>query len=89
MSESLFTEIPTAIITLFTLMNPFALLGIYLVLTKNYSNKNRKYLLVVMVIAVNIVLFAFLYAGIEILDFFGVDIAGFTTAGGLIILLIG
>lgn len=89
MSESLFTEIPTAIITLFTLMNPFALLGIYLALTKNYSNKNRKYLLVVMVIAVNIVLFAFLYAGIEILDFFGVDIAGFTTAGGLIILLIG
>ena len=89
MPEVLFTEIPTAIVALFALMNPFPLLGIYIALTKNHTKQNRKHLLIVMVIAINLVLFAFLYTGTEILNFFGIDIAGFTVAGGFVILLIG
>ena len=70
-------------------MNPFALLGIYINLTQKYSLPEKKKILVVMVIAVNIILFVFLFTGTKLLNFFGVDIAGFTMAGGIIIFLIG
>ena len=42
-----------------------------------------------MVLAINAILFVFLFTGTQLLNFFGVDIAGFTMAGGIIIFLIG
>lgn len=82
-------EIPNSITVLFALMNPFALLGIYINLTEKYKPAAKKKILVVMVLAVNCILFVFLFIGTQLLDFFGVDIAGFTMAGGIIIFLIG
>lgn len=70
-------------------MNPFALLGIYINLTQKYTPPERKKILVVMVLALNVILFVFLFTGTKLLSFFGVDIAGFTMAGGVIIFLIG
>ena len=87
--ENLFSESVNAVIVLFALMNPFSLLGIYLPLTNRFSSKDRRKILIVMIVAINIILFSFLFFGLEILGFFGVDIAGFTTAGGVIIFLIG
>lgn len=89
MQDTLAIEIPNAITVLFALMNPFALLGIYINLTSKYQPKERKKILLVMVAAVNVILFVFLFSGIQLLHFFGVDIAGFTMAGGIIIFLIG
>jgi len=86
---NLAAEIPNAITVLFALMNPFALLGIYINLTEKYKSSARKKILLVMVLAVNGILFAFLFTGTQLLNFFGVDIAGFTMAGGIIIFLIG
>jgi len=85
----LIAEIPNSITVLFAIMNPFALLGIYINLTQKYSPSAKKKILVVMVIALNVILFIFLFTGLDLLNFFGVDIAGFTTAGGIIILLMG
>lgn len=76
-------------IALFALMNPFSLLGIYLDITQKFSELYKKKLLLVMIIAVNIILFSFLFGGEELLGFFGVDLAGFTVAGGIIIFLMG
>lgn len=89
MEGSLATEIPNSITILFALMNPFALLGIYINLTEKYKPKEKKKILVVMVLAINTILFVFLFTGTQLLNFFGVDIAGFTMAGGIIIFLIG
>lgn len=83
------TDIPNSIIILFALMNPFALLGIYINLTKKYPSNSRKKILYVMVLSVNVILFVFLFTGTQLLEFFGVDLAGFTMAGGIIIFLIG
>lgn len=89
MEGGLATEIPNSITILFALMNPFALLGIYINLTEKYKPKEKKKILVVMVLAINTILFVFLFTGTQLLNFFGVDIAGFTMAGGIIIFLIG
>jgi len=74
---------------IFVLMNPFSLLGIYLDITKKFSINFKKKLLITMTVAVNVVLFSFLFGGEIILKFFGIDLAGFTIAGGILILLMG
>lgn len=89
MENTLAAEIPNSITILFALMNPFALLGIYINLTEKYKSNERKKILIVMVLAINAILFVFLFTGTQLLNFFGVDIAGFTMAGGIIIFLIG
>ena len=89
MSEELFSLIPQMFIAIFALMNPFSLLGIYLDITQKFSESYKKKLLLVMVIAVNIILLTFLFGGEELLGFFGVDLAGFTVAGGIIIFIMG
>jgi len=89
LSEELFSLIPQMFIAIFALMNPFSLLGIYLDITQKFSESYKKKLLLVMVIAVNIILLTFLFGGEELLGFFGVDLAGFTVAGGIIIFIMG
>ncbi len=64
-------------------------IGIYLVLVKNLTRLQRTKFLLVALVGINVTLFSFLFVGMQIMSFFGIDIAGFTTAGGLIILLIG
>jgi multiple antibiotic resistance protein len=76
-------------ISIFVLMNPFSLLGVYLEITEKFSETFKKKLLIAMVVAVNVVLFAFLFGGKIILNFFSIDLAGFTAAGGIIIFLMG
>lgn len=89
MPESLSVLFPQMFISIFILMNPFSLLGVYLEITGKFSNIFKKKLLISMTIAVNVILFSFLLGGEIILKFFGIDLAGFTVAGGLLILLMG
>jgi len=89
MQESLFVLLPQMFMAIFVLMNPFSLLGIYLDITKKFSTNFKKKLLITMTVAVNVILFSFLFGGEIILKFFGIDLAGFTVAGGILILLMG
>lgn len=81
--------VPQMFISIFVLMNPFSLLGVYLEITGKFSSDFKKKLLIAMTIAVNVVLFSFLFGGEIILNFFGIDLAGFTAAGGILIFLMG
>ncbi|WP_316506068.1 MarC family protein [Nitrosopumilus sp.] len=88
-SSSLPILIPQMFVSIFVLMNPFSLLGVYLEITGKFSKNFKKRLLIVMTIAVNAVLFSFLFGGEVILTFFGINLAGFTAAGGILIFLMG
>lgn len=77
------------IAALFIIMNPFPLLGVYLGITEKFSVSFKKKLLIAMTVAVNVILLTFLFSGNLVLDFFGVDLAGFTVAGGILIFFIG
>jgi len=70
-------------------MNPFSLLGVYLEITEKFNRDFKKKLLIAMTVAVNIILFSFLFGGEIILNFFGINMAGFTAAGGILIFLMG
>lgn len=76
-------------VAIFVLMNPFSLLGVYLEITEKFNRDFKKKLLIAMTVAVNVILFSFLFGGEIILNFFGIDMAGFTTAGGILIFLMG
>jgi len=89
MQESISTLFPQIFISIFVLMNPFSLLGVYLEITEKFSKNFKKKLLITMTVAVNVVLFSFLFGGEIILNFFGIDLAGFTAAGGILIFLMG
>ena len=89
MQENFLVLLPQMFMAIFVLMNPFSLLGIYLDITKKFSTNFKKKLLITMTVAVNVVLFSFLFGGEIILKFFGIDLAGFTIAGGILILLMG
>jgi len=89
MQESFLALLPQMFMAIFVLMNPFSLLGIYIDITKKYSTNFKKKLLITMTIAVNVILFSFLFGGNIILQFFGIDLPGFTVAGGILILLMG
>jgi len=89
MQESFLVLLPQMFMAIFVLMNPFSLLGIYLDITKKFSTDFKKKLLITMTVAVNVILFSFLFGGEIILQFFGIDLAGFTVAGGILILLMG
>jgi len=77
------------LLSIFVLMNPFSLLGVYLEITEKFSSDFKKKLLIAMTVSVNVILFSFLFGGEIILQFFGIDMAGFTAAGGILIFLMG
>lgn len=89
MQESFLTLLPQMFESIFVLMNPFSLLGVYMEITQNFNHTFKKKLLIVMTIAVNVILFSFLFGGKIILNFFGIGMPEFTAAGGVLIFLMG
>ncbi len=89
MEESLLSLLPQMLIALFIIMNPFPLLGLYLSITDKFSSDFKNKLLIAMTVGVNVILLTFLFSGKLVLDFFGIDLASFSVAGGIIIFFIG
>jgi len=75
-------------IALFTILDPLGAIPLYLIVSQGQSNIERRRQLWRTVIAVAIILIVASLGGNEILDFFGIDIHVFKTAGGIILLLI-
>ena len=82
-------EILKAFITLFVIMDPFASMPIFLSLTKGLPRKNVAENATNAITVASILLFIFLFFGISILSFFGINMNSFVIAGGIILLLIG
>ena len=78
-----------AFITLFVVMDPIGSLPIFTSLTKGMplvevkKNVNRS------VLVAGILMFVFLFLGVQIFDFFGISIGSFRIAGGIILLIFG
>jgi multiple antibiotic resistance protein len=78
-----------AIITLFVIMDPIGNIPAFISLTKGMPLKEiRKSLNDAMLVAA-VLLFAFLFLGLKIFDFFSIDINSFQIAGGIILFIIG
>jgi len=75
-------------IALFTILDPIGAIPLYLSMTQGQSKIERRRQIRRTVIAVAVILSVSALAGNAILDFFGIDIHVFQTAGGLFLLLI-
>lgn len=74
---------------LLPIANPFSTAPLFVGLTANADDATRRKVALRAAIYMSAVLLLFLFAGVLILDFFGVTIGGLRIAGGIVIMVIG
>jgi multiple antibiotic resistance protein len=75
-------------IALFVVMDPIGVIPLYVSLTRNTSNNERKVISSNAVITTGILLLVFAIAGTTILNIFGVTISSFMIAGGILLFIV-
>ena len=78
-----------AFLSLFIIMDAFGALPVFIAMTKSYPIHYKKKAANSAVYLAGLVLVVFLFFGLNILDFFGINFSSFKVAGGLILLIIG
>jgi len=81
------TEYSRFLIALFVILDPFAAVPIFLVLTKNYSSAERNRITNISAITVFIVLVAAALTGEALLKTMGTSLASFRVGGGIVLLM--
>ncbi|HUK84386.1 MAG TPA: MarC family protein [Candidatus Acidoferrum sp.] len=82
------SEIGKAIIALFIIIDPFGNIPIFIGLTENVPEAQRKKIYNTAVIVGMILLLVFAFTGQGIITFFGVSIYSFYVAGGILLLIV-
>lgn len=77
-----------AFITLFVIMDPIGNLPLFISLTKGMPLKEVRKNTDSSLFVAAVLLFVFLFFGVQIFDFFGIDLNSFQVAGGIILLII-
>ena len=78
-----------AFITLFVIMDPIGNLPLVMTITKGMPAKEIKKNLDRSIFVASVLLFAFLFLGLQIFDFFSINLESFQIGGGIILLIIG
>ncbi len=81
-------EILKAFITLFVIINPIGNLTVFIGLSKGMHAERRKKIVNEILFVASILLFAFLFFGAYIFDFFNIGLDTFQIGGGIILLII-
>lgn len=81
------TEYTRFIIALFVILDPFAVVPIFLALTKTYSNSERGHIANVSALTVMLVLVIASLTGEALLNGMGTSLASFRVGGGIVLLL--
>ncbi len=85
----MFDEFTSAFFKLFVMMDLMGALPMFLLLAERLSKKEQAKA-VNEVFVVGVVLFTlFVFAGIQVLNYFGISLGGFQVAGGLILFVLG
>lgn len=78
-----------AFITLFVIMDPIGNLPLFISFSKGMPLKEVRKNVDKSVFVAGVLLFVFLFLGLNIFDFFGINLDSFQIAGGIILLIIG
>jgi len=84
----MYHEILKSVITLFVIINPIGNLTVFIGLSKGMDTKRRIKIVNEILFVASILLFAFLFFGMYIFDFFGIGLDTFQIGGGIILLII-
>lgn len=82
-------ELVKSALALFAIVDPVGMIPIFLLATQGYSSVQSRRACNVATLTVLVVLVAFAIVGQSLLDFFGIRLASFTIAGGILLLLLG
>lgn len=82
-----FTEYTKFLVALLAIVNPLGIIPIYISLTSEYDEKERRQIAHMVVMAATIILLIAAFFGQYILDFFGISIDSFRVGGGIMLLL--
>ncbi|MBK1876869.1 MarC family protein [Pelagicoccus mobilis] len=88
MSMGLFEYGLLAFVTLFVIVEPISIAPVFLAMTEGDSREARAKMVSLACSIMLFVLLAFAIAGAQLLDFLGISVAAFQTAGGILLLLI-
>jgi multiple antibiotic resistance protein len=72
-------------VSLFSIVNPFGAVPLYLAMTPHYENKERNHTVLMTSIYFVLILMTFFFAGNYILSFFGIKVDALRIAGGIVI----
>lgn len=89
MDSNFFAYLLLAFTSFFTLINPLGTMPIFLTMTQNFSDKERKKILRKATIVAFLILVAFTVFGRFLFMVFGLSTNGFRIAGGIVIMKIG
>jgi len=78
-----------AFITLFVIMDPIGNLPLFIGMTKGMPSKEIRKNVDKSVFVAGVLLFVFLFLGLEVFHFFGINLDSFQIAGGIVVLIIG
>jgi len=84
---SIWAEYSRFFVALFVILDPFAAVPIFLVLTKNYTSTERGRIVNISAITVLLVLFTAALTGETLLKAMGTSLASFRVGGGIVLLL--
>ena len=82
------SELTRAIISLFIIVDPFGNIPVFVGLTKNMTEAQRKKTYNTAMLVAFVLLLVFAFTGQEILTIFGLSIYSFEVAGGILLLII-
>lgn len=77
-----------AFVTLFVIVEPISIAPVFLAMTEGNSREERAKMVTLACTIMLFVLLLFAVAGAQVLDFLGISVAAFQTAGGILLLLI-
>lgn len=78
-----------AFVTLLFIIDPFAVVPIYLTLTERFSEENRAHIRRKAVVIALAILLVFAVTGMKFFELFGITLPAFQIAGGLLLLILG
>jgi multiple antibiotic resistance protein len=82
------SDLAKAAIALFIIVDPFGNIPIFVGLTENMADKQRRKVYNLAIIVSFVLLLVFAFTGNEILTIFGISIESFEVAGGILLLII-
>ena len=74
------------LVTLLAIVNPLACVPFFIHYTQNFSKQQRKHTILVASFSAFVVIAVSALLGLQILDFFGISLAGFQVGGGLLLM---
>ena len=78
-----------AFVTLLFIIDPFAVVPVYLTLTERFSEESRAHIRRKAVLIALVLLIGFAVSGMKFFELFGITLPAFQIAGGLLLLILG